>query len=319
MNLRPKSTRGIMLAVVAAMVPGTLFHALQFGPVVWLQTAWCILFALLVESIFLYGRKQPVRAGLSSLSWLVCGILMARALPLMVPVWMMLLATFTALGLVKHASGGLGCNRLNPVMAGLGVVAICFYQQLYPAPLPQAPWTLALDYQQILEQQLLLAPRLSLDSISGATPLTAGFLSDAAPYTSWLGYLAGGLLLAYIQVIRSEIPLAILVSAATLCILSGYTIQEALHNLTLGGLIFAAFFIATDPVTSPDSRAGRILYGVVIGLMTELVREFGLYADGICFAVLAANMLAPQLDTIAHSLFYPWNMSKQGSNITLHR
>lgn len=318
MSLRPETTRGIMLAVVVAMIPGTFLHAQQFGWVVWIQTAWCVLFALLFEAFFLYVRRQPVTTGLSNLSWLVCGVLMARALPLMVPVWMMLLATFAAFGLVKHASGGLGCNRLNPVMAGLGVIAVCFYQQLYPAPLPQAPWTANLSHLQILEQQLLLAPRLSLDSFSGATPLTAGFLSDAAPYTSWLGYLAGGLLLAIMRVIRLEIPLAILASAAVLCIMSGHSVQEALHNLTLGGLIFAAFFIATDPVTSPDSRTGRILFGIVIGLITELVREFGLYADGICFAVLAANLLVPQLDIVAQSLFRPWHAPKKDPNLPIH-
>ena len=77
-------------------------------------------------------------------------------------------------------------------------------------------------------------------------------------------------------------------------------------SLSLGGLLFTAFFIATDPVTSPDTRAGRILFGATIGVLTELIREFGLYADGFCFAVLAANLLVPQIDRLVLRIQRPW-------------
>ncbi|MBY4678320.1 RnfABCDGE type electron transport complex subunit D [Marinobacterium arenosum] len=306
MKLAPTSVRGIMLAVSVALLPGIALQAWQFGPAVWLQTGWCTLFALLLEALCLRLRQLPVRQGLSDFSWLVCGLLLGQALPLMVPAWMMLVAALVALGLTKHASGGLGQNRLNPVMAGLGVIAVCFYQQLYPAPSAQLPWTQGLSIQQVLAQQWLLEPRLQLDSLSGATPLAHDQLADASPYVAWIGYLAGGLLLVLLRVIRLEIPLAMAASSVLLCILAGHPPLEALYSLTLGGFIFAAFFIATDPVTSPDSRFGRILFGAAIGAITELVREFGLYADGLCFAVLAGNLLVTQLDALSRRLFQPW-------------
>ncbi|SMF37471.1 RnfABCDGE type electron transport complex subunit D [Pseudogulbenkiania subflava] len=306
MTPRLASVRGIMLAVVVALLPGLLLHAWHLGVVVLLQTGWCVLFALLVEALCLRGRGQSVRAGLGDMSWLVSGVLMGRSLPLLVPLWMMLLATLVALGLVKQASGGLGRNRLNPVMAGLGVIAVCFYQLLYPAPVLSVPWTRSLDIAQVLSQQFQLSPRLLLDGLSGATPLARGEMT-AAPYLSWIGYLAGGVGLAMLRVIRLEIPLAMMVSSVVLCMLSGHTLPESLHSLTLGGYLFAAFFIATDPVTSPDTRCGRVLFGLAIGLVTELVREYGLYADGICFAVLTGNLLVPQLDAFSRRLFRPWH------------
>lgn len=302
----PHSLRTIMLLVSLCLLPGTVLYAWQFGTVVWLQTFWCVLLALGFEAGLLRLRGHDVRKGLSDLSWLVLGLILARALPLLVPLWIMAVASFAALVLCKHGSGGLGRNRLNPAMVGLGIVAICFYQQLYPAPTNQTPWTLALDAREVLLQQLQLAPRLSLDAFAGATQLALGEYNPITPNLSGYGYVAGGLILAALRVIRIEIPLAMLGSTALLCLAAGHSLQESLYSLSLGGCLFTAFFIATDPVTSPDTRAGRILFGATIGMLTELIREFGLYADGLCFAVLAANLLVPQIDRLVQGMQRPW-------------
>lgn len=302
----PHRLRTLMLLVSLCLLPGTALYAWQFGIVVWLQTFWCVLLAFGFEAGLLRLRGSDVRAGLSDLSWLVLGLILARALPLLVPLWMIALASFAALALCKHGSGGLGRNRLNPAMVGLGIIAICFYQQLYPAPSNQAPWTFTLGAKEVLLQQLQLAPRLSLDAFAGATQLALGQFNPITPNLSGLGYIAGGLLLGLLKVIRIEIPLAMLVSAAVLCLATGHSPQESLYNLSLGGFLFTAFFIATDPVTSPDTPAGRVLFGAIIGVLTELIREFGLYADGLCFAVLAANLLVPQIDRLVLSMQRPW-------------
>jgi len=302
----PHRLRTLMLLVSLCLLPGTALYAWQFGSVVWLQTFWCVLLALGFEAGLLRLRRRNVREGLSDLSWLVLGLILARALPLLVPLWMIALASFAALALCKHGSGGLGRNRLNPAMVGLGIIAICFYQQLYPAPSNLAPWTLTLDAKEVLLQQLQLAPRLSLDAFAGATQLALGEFTPTTPNLSGYGDIAGGLILAVLRVIRIEIPLAMLGSTALLCLAAGHTPPESLYSLSLGGLLVTAFFIATDPVTSPDTRAGRILFGATIGALTELIREFGLYADGLCFAVLAANLLVPQIDRLVQSLQRPW-------------
>ncbi|SDN19912.1 RnfABCDGE type electron transport complex subunit D [Pseudomonas jinjuensis] len=301
----------VMLLVSLCLMPGTALYAWQFGPVVWLQTFWCVLFALGFEAGLLRLRGRNVREGLSDLSWLVLGLILARALPLLVPLWMIALASFAALALCKHGSGGLGRNRLNPAMVGLGIIAICFYQQLYPAPSDHAPWTLGLDVKAVLLQQLQLAPRLDLDAFAGATQLAQDQFTLITPNLSGYGYIAGGLMLAVLRVIRIEIPLAMLASTALLCMAAGHSLQESLYSLSLGGYLFTAFFIATDPVTSPDTRAGRILFGVTIGALTELIREFGLYADGLCFAVLAANLLVPQIDRLARRIQRPWYLPSE--------
>ncbi|WP_223547120.1 RnfABCDGE type electron transport complex subunit D [Pseudomonas sp. A-B-19] len=308
-----RQLRTIMLLVSLCLLPGTALYAWQFGIVVWLQTFWCVLLALGFEAGLLRLRGRNVREGLSDLSWLVLGLILARALPLLVPLWMIALASFAALALCKHGSGGLGRNRLNPAMVGLGIIAICFYQQLYPAPSNYAPWTLALDAKAVLLQQLQLAPRLNLDAFAGATQLAKNQFTLITPNLSGYGYIAGGLMLAVLRVIRIEIPLAMLASTVLLCMAAGHNLQESLYNLSLGGYLFTAFFIATDPVTSPDTRAGRILFGVTIGAVTELIREFGLYADGLCFAVLAANLLVPQIDGLVLRLQSPWYTRTPGT------
>ncbi|MFK8331462.1 RnfABCDGE type electron transport complex subunit D [Pseudomonas sp. BJa5] len=302
----PQRLRTVMLLVILCLLPGTALYAWQFGVVVWLQIFWCVLLALGFEAGLLRLRGCNVREGLSDLSWLVLGLILARALPLLVPLWMIALATFAALALCKHGSGGLGRNRLNPAMVGLGIVAICFYQQLYPAPSDHAPWTVTLDAKAVLLQQLQLAPRLDLDAFAGATQLAQNEFTLTTPNLSGYGYVAGGLLLACLRVIRIEIPLAMLASTVLLCMAAGHSLQESLYNLSLGGYLFTAFFIATDPVTSPDTRAGRILFGLAVGALTESIREFGLYADGLCFAVLAANLLVPQIDRLALRIQRPW-------------
>lgn len=301
-----------MLLVSLCLLPGTALYAWQFGIVVWLQAFWCVLLALGFEAAVLRLRGSDVRAGLGNLSWLVLGLILARALPLLVPLWMIALASFAAVVLCKYGSGGLGRNRLNPAMVGLGIIALGFYQLLYPAPSNLAPWTFTLDAKEVLLQQLQLAPRLSLDAFAGATQLALGELSPTTPNLSGVGYIAGGLLLGILKVIRIEIPLAMLATAAVLCLAAGHSPQESLYSLSLGGFLFTAFFIATDPVTSPDTPAGRILFGVIIGALTELIREFGLYADGLCFAVLAANLLVPQIDQLVLNIQRAWNSERPG-------
>jgi electron transport complex protein RnfD len=301
-----------MLLVSLCLLPGTALYAWQFGVVVWLQTFWCVLLAFGFEAALLRLRGCNVRAGLSDLSWLVLGLILARALPLLVPLWMIALASFAALALCKHGSGGLGRNRLNPAMVGLGIIALCFYQQLYPAPSNLAPWTFALDAKEVLLQQLQLAPRLALDAVAGATQLALGEFTPTTPNLSGIGYIAGGLLLGILKVIRIEIPLAMLASTIALCMAAGHSPEESLYSLSLGGYVFTAFFIATDPVTSPDTPAGRILFGVIIGALTELIREFGLYADGLCFAVLAANLLVPQIDQLVRNIQHAWSSERPG-------
>lgn len=302
----PRRLSTLMLLVSLCLLPGTVLYAWQFGTVVWIQTFWCVILAFAFEAGLLRLRGQDVAQGLSDLSWLVFGLILARALPLLVPLWMMALASFAGLALCKHASGGLGRNRLNPAMVGLGIIAICFYQQLHPAPTNQGAWTLGLDAREVLLQQLHLAPRLNLDSFAGATQLALDEFNPIPPNLSGYGYVAGGLILAALRVIRIEIPLAMLGSQALLCMAAGHSLQESLYSLSLGGCLFTAFFIATDPVTSPDSRAGRILFGATIGVLTELIREFGLYADGLCFAVLAANLLVPQINSLVQRVQRPW-------------
>lgn len=308
-NSKPRCLRGLMLLVSLGLLPGTLLHAWQYGFVVWAQLAWCLFFALLLEAALLRLRGCSVRAGLGDMSWLVLALILARSLPLLVPVWMIALASFAALALCKHGCGGLGRNRLNPAMVGLGIIAICFSSLIYPPPSPEAPWTCGLSIEQVLLQQLQLEPRLPIDVVTGATSLAQNRIDQLDPLDlnlSWIGYALGGLILALLRVIRLEIPLAMIAGTLLFSLAAGHSALASVHSLTLGGYMITAFFIATDPVTSPDTRLGRALFGAIIGVLTALIREYGLYADGLCFAVLAANLLVPQIDRLVLRMHCPW-------------
>lgn len=305
MTLTPKTLPGIMCAVALALLPGSWQYASHYGDLVWLQMGLCMTFALLLESLCLYLHRRPF-SELGNLSWLVCGLLLARAMPLLTPAWLLALASMGAIMVAKHGCGGLGKNRLNPVLVGLALVSLCFYQLLPTDIAAAADWTRSLSIEQTLTLQLRFSAAVPADMATGATSLVTNQLSQPMAMEQWSGYLLGGLALALLNVIRLEIPLMMLASTLLTGIALGLNPQESLHNLTMGGMIFAAFFIATDPVTSPDSRIGRLLFAATAGALTELVRMYGLYADGLCFAILAANLLVPQFDQLARRLSCPW-------------
>jgi len=120
MSIYPKTLPGIMFAVCLALIPGSWQYAQQYGDIVWLQMAFTVTFCLLLESICLQCTCRPF-GELSNLTWLVTGLLLARALPLLTPLWLLAAASFGAIVLAKYACGGLGRNRLNPVLVGLSL------------------------------------------------------------------------------------------------------------------------------------------------------------------------------------------------------
>jgi len=312
MRFSPTTLPGIMFTVCLALLPGTWQYAQQYGDIVWLQLAFTAGFCLLFEAFCLLFTGRALRE-LNNLSWLVCGMLLARALPLLTPAWLLALASFGAIVLAKYAGGGLGRNRLNPALVGLAVVSLCFYQLLPESIAPSSAWTASLNWQQTLALQLGIGADLPNDGSTLATALISDDLTAPAALAGWSGYLAGGLALALLRVIRLEIPLAMLGATFITGIALGLSAEPSLYNLSLGGLIFAAFFIATDPVTSPDNHLGRLLFGATIGTATELVRVYGLYADGLCFAILAANLLVPQFNRLGRSIQQPW-FNRPGNN-----
>ena len=300
MELRaPGSTPAIMATVLAALAPGIAAMTAVWGfGVVW-NVLWLSVFCVFLEATALYLRGhhswQALRFQLRDYSALVTAWLMAIALPPQMPLGVLLVASLAAIGLAKHAYGGLGRNVFNPAMAGYAVVLIS-----YPAHL--AAWP-------------LLQPELA-DALSGATLLSEfrfrdGLTADefALSYAAaWKAqqmipwaFAAGGLVLLYLKLIAWRIPAGVFAGIA-LCALFGndsgssQSLGSMGLHLSSGGLVAAAFFVATDPVTHPHRHTHQLMFGAGVGMLVYLIRGFGTQPDGIAFAILLANCVTPLLN-----------------------
>lgn len=281
----------IMLIVLACLLPGFLASIwfLGFGIAYNVLIAGITVFA--IESVILKLRGKPAYSAWDG-SGTVTACLLALTLPPDLPWYMVMFGAGFAITFGKHLYGGLGQNLFNPAMVGYCALIITF-------PLAMSQW-----------------PPI-VDGLSGATPLDTfkwrdgvtvqeiwqtdnGFGRWGGVGFEWINaaYLAGGIALVLLKAARWHAPLAMIGTVVVLSVLfydsgSSNSLGSPLFHLFSGGLMFAAFFIVTDPVTSPDMPRGLILFGIGVGALTFLIRSIGAYPDGIAFAVLLMNALVP--------------------------
>lgn len=315
------SVRKVMLTVWLMLVPGTLVQAGFFGAGVLVQIALAVLFALLLEAACLRLRRQPLAPFLGDGSAVVTAWLFALCLPPLAPWWIALTGMVAAIVVGKHLYGGLGHNLFNPAMVGFAVVLVCF-------PLPLAQWPAAAGSAaelptlgQIVTAVLGLAPGPDWHGLSQATPLdlarqhlaggaTVGELAARADYaqarTAWtwiaLAFAAGGIGLCLRRVADWRTPAAVIITTVVLGLLAA-AVDADRHlppgsQLLTGGLVLAAFFIATDPVTGATTPRGRWLFGAGVAALTLAIRRWGAYPEGIAFAILLMNAAAPLIDRL---------------------
>jgi H+/Na+-translocating ferredoxin:NAD+ oxidoreductase subunit D len=292
-----ESTSKIMWTVNAALAPAALWGVFVFGLPALGAIAAAIVGAVGAE--WLAGRALRSRTSVLDGSAFCTGLLLALTLPPRVPAWTALLGGAFAIALGKMIFGGLGYNLFNPALIGRAFMMACF-------PLPMtAGWVGAV-------------PGFGrLDAVSTATPLgalrergvdAAMKLAEAggSPWTGlWVGLrpgsigetsvallAIGGFVLLARGVIKPTIPLSVF---AGLALTTAPTGLLGFHLLT-GGVWLGALFMATDYVTSPNTRNGQIVFGLVIGGLTGLIRLYGGYPEGICYAILLANALVPALN-----------------------
>jgi Na+-translocating ferredoxin:NAD+ oxidoreductase subunit D len=308
-----RSVRRIMGEVLLALLPLLLVHSLVFGVAIWLQLLLAVAFALAIEAAALRLRGVPLRPFLGDLSAPLTAALFVLCLPPLAPWWVAGLGMLAAIGLAKHAYGGLGHNLFNPAMVGYAVVLVCFPREL-------AGWIApgSADPASTLRAVFDLAP--ALDALAQPTPLdslrsalgqgySVGEAQRGAAFTGHSAYpslafaaasLLGGGFLLWRGHVRWPLPLAYLAGVALTALpfwlLDGDHYASPLQQLLYGGTLLAAFFIVTDPVSGCTSPRGRILFGLGAGALTVLIRLFGAYPDGIAFAVLLMNAAAPWID-----------------------
>ena len=281
------STRRIMLDVVLALLPSLAVGVWMLGLRAALLTLISV--AAAVGTEWLYGVITKTRNTTGDCSALVTGLLLAMTLPHTAPYWMPVAGSVFAILIVKAMCGGLGQNIFNPALA-----ARAFLMLIFPVGLTRFQGLDGVTAATPLHHMVMPAlPEESiLDMFLGRCPGSIGELSA-------LALLAGGAYLVYRKVISPRIPVAYLGTVAVLTLIFHKTdapVQWMLYSLFSGGLMLGAIFMATDYVTSPATPVGQLVYGIGCGILTVVLRYFGLFPEGVTYAILVMNTLVWVLD-----------------------
>jgi electron transport complex protein RnfD len=281
-----------MLNVIVALLPAVALALYCFGlgaaVVIATSIAGCVVVEYLI-SRYMLGEKPSI----GNLSAVLTGLLLALNLPSNLPIWTVLIGCVIAIGIGKMTFGGLGCNIFNPALVGRVFLLLSFPVQMTTWPLPMENRMAYLD----ATTGATTLGQLKMDQISGADVdiLThaLGFTGGSMGEMGAIALLIGFIYLLCTRTITWHIPVSILATVAlfSLCIGVNPGVQ-----LVTGGLMLGAIFMATDYVTSPMSHSGMILYGVMIGIITVVIRQWGAYPEGVSFAILIMNGLTPLIN-----------------------
>ena len=287
-----RSTSTIMRDVLISLAPATLAGILIFGLRALLVIVACVASCVIFEALFNIITKKEQTIG--DLSAAVTGLLLALNLPVGIPIWQCVIGSLFAIIVVKCLFGGLGFNVVNPAITARVFMLISF-TSLADAGMPKG-----------------------VDAVSGATPLVqlaAGETVDLKTLllgthggtigeTCAIALLIGFVYLLIRQVISWHLPVAYIGSTFLLSLLIEGSATDALAMVLSGGLLLGAIFMATDYVTSPSTALGKIIFGVGAGLLTFLIRYYGVYPEGVSFAILLMNIVNPYIDKLtAHKVF----------------
>ena len=277
-----ETTQSIMVDVAIAMLPATAFGVFQFGLHALLVLIVTIAACVLSEYVFEKITKRPCT--ISDFSAVVTGMILALNMPPEIALWIPALGGVFAIIVVKQLYGGLGQNFMNPALAARCFLLISFTGQM---------------------------SAFTLDGWTGATPLAvlkAGESVDEAamyirniPVTigegSVIALLIGAAYLVVKKVISLRIPVTYILTTAVFVFIFGQQdLNYVLAHLCGGGLIFGAFFMATDYVTSPITPKGQIVFGILLGILTGMFRIFGGSAEGVSYAIIISNLLVPLIE-----------------------
>lgn len=285
------STSRIMLYVIIALLPTSLFGIYNFG----LKALLLILItiAACVATEWIFDKIVHKKNTIGDLSAVVTGLLLALNLPVSLPWWEAVIGGVFAIAIVKCIFGGLGQNFMNPALG-----ARCFLLIAFAADMTNFNVT-----------------RNGVDVYTGATPLaliresglsavnvrdmlvgnTAGTIGE----TSVIAILIGAIILILLGVIDLKIPGAYIITFAVFMFLFGasrFDFSYVVAQLCGGGLMLGAFFMATDYVTSPITPKGKIIFGICCGLLTGIFRCFGANAEGVSFSIILSNILVPLIE-----------------------
>ena len=285
----PRTTQGIMLDVVIALMPAVIAGAVIFGLRALLVVLASVAATVISEYIFCLITKRENTV--TDLSAVVTGILLGLNLHANAAIWQVMLGGVFAIIVVKCLFGGLGQNFANPAITARVFLLVSFSGALAGGAVPK----------------LSSAP----DLVAGATPLAAlkeggalpsigdmllGLRGGAIGETCAIALLIGFAYLLFKKVIYAEVPLVCVATVFILSLVCDNSFSIALYHILSGGLILGAVFMVTDYSSTPTSRFGKMVFACGCGAMTYIIRKLGAYPEGVSFAILLMNVLSPYID-----------------------
>ena len=288
-HIRSKvSTDKIMLCVIIALIPTTVFGVINFGVYSLLVIGVSIASAVLTEILCFIVMKRKI--SVTDLSAVVTGLLLGLNMPPAVPLYIPIMGSAFAIFVVKMLFGGLGQNFMNPALA-----ARCFLVISFPAAMTN----------------------FACDGYSGATPLAllrageevnlmnmiTGRIPGTIGETSMIAILIGAVFLLLLGVIDLIVPMTYLVTFVIFIGIFGdygFNSYYIFCHLAGGGIMLGAWFMATDYVTRPITKMGQYVYGIILGLLTGIFRIFGASVEGVSYSIIIANLLVPLIEKFTY-------------------
>lgn len=279
-----QSTSRIMFLVIIALLPATGFGIYNFGLDAAIIVAVTVASTVLTE--FIYEKIMKLPSTISDLSAVVTGLLLALNLPSSIPWWIAVIGGVFAILVVKMLFGGLGQNFMNPALGARCFLLICFTARM---------------------------TTFTYDGVSTATPLAnlkngdvvntfdmvIGRIPGTIGETSVIAIMLGAIILILFDVIDMRIPFTYIVTFIIFIGLfggHGWNMYYLTAQLAGGGLMLGAFFMATDYATSPITPLGKIIFGIILGLLTGLFRVYSSSAEGVSYAIIISNLLVPLIE-----------------------
>ena len=294
-HIRDKVTSGnIMLMVVIALLPASAFGVYNFG-----LSALIMLISTTVSSVlteYIYEKLMHKKITINDFSAVVTGLLLGLNMPPTAPWWMGVLGGIFAILVVKQLFGGLGQNFMNPALGARCFLMISFAGQMTTFVYDGVTGPTPLSYVK----EGALDQVNTMNMLIGTIPGTIG-------ETSVIAIIIGAIFLILMGVIDLRIPGTYIVTFAIFVGIFGHVAhpeigffdpQYITAHLCGGGLMLGAWFMATDYVTSPITKKGQIVYGIVLGLLTGLFRIFGGSAEGVSYAIIISNLLVPLIEKV---------------------
>lgn len=302
-----ETTRKLMFGVVIALMPALFTSVFYFGVGAVIVTVTSIISCVLFEYLFQrFVLKKPV--SITDGSAVVTGLLLAFNLPSNIPVILIILGSFVAIGVAKMTFGGLGNNPFNPALVGRVFMLISFPVQMTSWPIPSgisARYTDAITGATplaVIKEGLKNGESLSqlMEKVPTTIQMFLGKMGGSMGEVASMALLIGFLYLLYKKIITWHIPVSVIGSVAVftaiLWLINPESNASPVFHILSGGLLLGAIFMATDYVTSPMNHKAMIIYGCGIGILTVVIRVWGAYPEGVSFAILIMNAFVPLMN-----------------------